>query len=350
MTSKASLWEPGFSGHGFSGHGSSETKIDVLGLGENSVDYLYEVEDWPKPGGKLDLSGAEPRAGGQIASAVLGCRRLGLRTAYLGCAGDDPEARDALENLAEEGVDLSAVRKIPGARTRTALILVRRADGERLILERRDPQLRLATEELNPSLVRGAGLLLVDTTDPDASTWAARIARAEGIPVVLDADRVCPEIEDLLRYVDFPVVSENFARQWGGGESARQGVERLSASGARLAIATCGVRGAWVSSSTESWHSPAFDVEVRDTTGAGDAFHAGLIWALLAGKSLEEVVGVAQAAAGLSCGALGAQDGLPTIAVLRDFLERNPPPGIRASPSERPTIPPNRYWASVRQK
>ena len=64
MTSKASLWEPGFSGHGFSGHGSSETKIDVLGLGENSVDSLYEVEDWPKPGGKLDLSGAEPRAGG----------------------------------------------------------------------------------------------------------------------------------------------------------------------------------------------------------------------------------------------------------------------------------------------
>jgi sugar/nucleoside kinase (ribokinase family) len=237
--------------------------------------------------------------------------------------GEDEAAAHVLGPLQRAGIDLAGVRRIHGARTRTATILVRRGDGERTVLAHRDSRLRLAPTHLEAREIERARLLHLDASDPDAAVWAARTARRAGIPVVLDADRVWPHAERLLEVTDFPVVSRGFAEEWGGTGDPADGLIELTGLGARLAVATCGPDGAIARGGDETLTSPAFEIEAADTTGAGDAFHAGFIWALLQGFDAVRVLRVANAVAGLSCTALGAQEGLPRREELEAFLARH---------------------------
>ncbi len=294
--------------------------FDVVGLGENSLDHICLLDELPEPGQKCELAHYDARPGGQVASALLGCARLGLRASYIGAVGADAAGERVLEPLERAGVDLTGVRVLPAAGTRTAVVLIRRRDGERTVLARRDPRLRLIAAQLEAKEVERARVLHIDASDPDASEWAARAARAVGIPVVLDADHLWPGAERLLRVTDFPVVARELAEELGGTGSAADGLRALLRWGARLAVATCGDEGALARSSERSFLSPAFEIEVRDTTGAGDAFHAGFIWGLLRGFDTERVLRAANAVAGLSCMALGAQQGLPRSSELEAFL------------------------------
>ena len=299
-------------------------RFDVVGLGENSLDRLVRVARWPEPGGKQAWLDFSERPGGQMASALVGCARLGLRAAYLGAVGSDPEADRVLEPLAREGIDLSAVQRVRGARTRAAMILVRTSDGERSVLAQPTSELTLRAPDLDRRSIEAASLLAVDLSDPDASLWAAGIARDAGIPVVLDADRVVEGTGRLLGRVDFPAVSEAFAKEWAGVGSAREGLDKLASDGARLAVITCGDRGALAAEGPRRLACAAFPVDVRDSTGAGDAFHAGLIWALFQRLPGALALRSACAVAGLSCTAVGAQDGLPDEKALAEFMAMHP--------------------------
>jgi sugar/nucleoside kinase (ribokinase family) len=294
-------------------------EIDVLGVGENSLDTICVVERMPRAGESLDAWRFLLSPGGQVASAVLGCARLGLRTAYAGAVGDDPAADVILRPLAEAGVDLGGVQTVAGATSRSAVILVERSSGERSVLGYRDPKLALWPGHLDPADIARARVLHLDAVDPEASAWAAGHAREAGVAVVLDADSICPGIEKLLPLVDFPIVSRAFAEEFGATGSVRDGLDAATGPRTRLAVATLGPAGA-LARGPEGWiETAAFEVAVTDTTGAGDAFHAGFIWGLLQGRDAPGVLRAAHAVAALNCMALGAQEGLPGAEELRRF-------------------------------
>ncbi len=296
---------------------------DVLGIGQISLDRVCRVERLPPPGGKAELGPERVLPGGQIATAVLACSRLGLRVAFAGCVGGDRAAEQALAPLREAGVGLEGLRHVPGAATRSALILVEGKGGERIVLGRRDPALALAAADLDRAEIARSRALLLDAVDPDASRWAARVAREAGIPVVLDADCLRPGVERLVGEVDFPIVSRGFSEQLSEDASPVEGLRALCAGPAvRLAVVTLGDRGAIAASGQSGGvaliESPAHAVEVLDTTGAGDVFHAAFTWGLLEGWGAERVLRAANCAAALSCRGVGAQGALPT----RDEVER----------------------------
>ena len=299
----------------------ADPQFDVVGLGENSLDRTVALEEFPTPGSKWPLAEMGQQAGGQVASALLGCARLGLQGAYLGVIGDDAAGQGALAPLRAEGLNLSGVTVCRGAHTRSALILVRQSDGERSVLEERDPALTYETGEEATLLIERSRLLLLDATDLEASLWAADVAERNGVPIVLDLDHVFPGVEALLERAQFPVVSDSFAEAWGGKGGLRSGLERMGSSPrCRLPVATCGADGA-VARWQGAWlESPGFPVAASDTTGAGDAFRAGFIWALLNGETVDQVLRIANAVAALSCTATGAQAGLPRRLDLDVFL------------------------------
>ena len=122
----------------------------------------------------------------------------------------------------------------------------------------------------------------------------------------------------MLRSVDFPIVSTQFAEtRFGGAEEALRGLAGL---GAHYPVVTLGERGAVGGVGAARRASPAFDVEVKDTTGAGDVFHGAFVVAVLEGAGPERALRLANAAAAMNCRALGAQGGLPTRAELDAFL------------------------------
>lgn len=256
-----------------------------------------------------------------MATAALGLARLGLRVAWAGAVGSDAAAATALAPLYAAGVDLTDVRRVAGGRTRRALVRVESVSGERWVSPERDPRVGVSVEGLARERIAGARVLLVDTEDLEASIAAANHARAAGVPTVLDADAPVPGLERLLEHIDFPIVSQSLAEALGNG-SVRKGLRVLAGRAARLAVVTLGGEGciAAAADSDSVLECAAFEVAVRDTTGAGDAFHAGFIWALLAGRGTEAVLRTANGVAALSCAALGAQAGLPLREEVETFL------------------------------
>ena len=313
------------------GPGAAPADVDVVGFGQCSLDHVVDVEGLPPFGGKERAVGYARLPGGQIATALRACTRLGLSGAYLGSVGEDAAAAEVLAPLAAAGVDLSGVVRVPGAETQLAVILVDRGTGERTVLWHRDPKLSLEGVALDPARIARGRLLLLDAGDPLAAARAARVAREAGRAVVLDADTPGPGVDDLLRAVDFPVVSREFAyARFGGPEAALRAMARL---GARLPVVTLGVDGALGWWEGQAIASPAFEVEARDTTGAGDIFHAGFGVGLLDGLDPLALLRFANAAAAVSCRGLGAQGGLPgregIEAFLADARPRTPSPSRR---------------------
>jgi sugar/nucleoside kinase (ribokinase family) len=302
----------------------------VLGIGENSLDRVCVADAQQPFGSKLSLFDYSEHAGGQIATAVLACARLELNCAYVGAVGDDPDAETVLTPLGEAGVDITGVKRVRGVRTRQAVILVEKESGERSVLEYRAPGLALAVADLKRAAIASARALLLDGGDPEVALWAARVAREAGTAVVLDVERSSSALKKLLRFVDFPIVSEGYAESWKAGGAQSEALCELAAHGARLAVATLGARGALGRCEDRVIESAAYRVSTRDTTGAGDAFRGGFLWALLRGMGAEAALRTANALAAMNCRALGAQGGLATLAEL-DAFQRDSGP---ASPVE----------------
>jgi sulfofructose kinase len=217
------------------------------------------------------------------------------------------------------------VRRVPGAPTRLAVILVDRASGERTVLGHRDPRLRLAPADVPIARIEAARCLLVDAEDPEASRAAAIAARRAGVPVVADVDAGGEGVEALLAAVDFPLVSRSFAETLSLNGTVRGGLGRLVQLGARMAVATLGDRGCLARAGDREIACPAFPIQPCDTTGAGDVFHAAFAWGLLEGFEGEPLLCRANAAAALACLGSGAQGGLPTRSALDVFLREHAP-------------------------
>jgi len=300
--------------------GNRRGRWDVVGLGEISLDTVGVFSGPARVPGKRDLASLSRQPGGTIATAVLGCQRLGMTSAFVGAVGADAEAEAALRPLAEVGVELSGVVAVESAPTRTAFISVEPGSGERVVYARRSRELDLDPGALDPATIRDARALLIDVSDPDAAIWAARLARAEQVPVVLDADSPGADCERVLSAVDFPIVSESVARHLAGSPNVLDGLRRLIDDGARLAVATRGEAGCVAVGSSGVLTMPAYPCRAVDTTGAGDAFRAGFLWSLLNGGGLHEVLQSASAAGALNCRGVGAQEALPTRPELEALL------------------------------
>lgn len=305
--------------------GESQRTCDVVGFGENSVDLIARVAGFPDPDGKASLESLETLPGGQVATAMVGCARLGLSARYVGTFGTDAQAAVIRGALAAEGVDLTWSRTV-AAPNRSAIILVDTTSQSRTVLWHRDPALDWG-DDVPVDVVLGARVLLVDATEPGASTRMARAARAAGVLTVADVDGHVPGLDPLLREIDVVVVSEALA----GDLRVLQ-----QQSGARLVVATLGPDGAVAWDGRTEHYSPGYVVPVTDTTGAGDAFRAGLIWALLDSWT-PGLLDRPNAVAALSCRARGAQAGLPTAADLRQFVTQSPPRRSKETWAREPT-------------
>jgi sulfofructose kinase len=306
----------------------ADRPFDVAGLGQNSLDIVVRLDDFPVPDSRAEIRELARLTGGEIATALVACARLGCRATYVGTVGRPPEGSEVEASLARAGVDLSHLRRVD-ADNRLAVILVD-GDGGRTVLWRRSAALTMSKADVDPAAVTNARVLLVDAIDAAASAQAAEYARASGAATVIDVDSVQPDMHELLRRIDVIIASGEFVHRYTGATAIGSGLRRLAAdTRAALVVATLGSEGSLALLGTEEIQTPAFRVPVVDTTGAGDAFRGGFIAAWLRGggeRSVAELLETASAVAALNCGAVGAQAGLPdwdTVDVLVTRTDRD---------------------------
>jgi sugar/nucleoside kinase (ribokinase family) len=301
-----------------------EREFDAVGFGLNAVDHLVVVPEYPAFDTKSRFLEHTTSAGGQTATAMVALRRLGLRTAYAGRFGSDTEGRFGLQTLRDEGVNIERAEVVEGARTQLAFILIDARTGERTIIWDRDERLAYREEDAPQNFAARGRVLHLDAHDPLACAALAREARGSGTIVSADIDNVYPGLDELLPHIDLLISSSEFPRRLTGTTDERAALIEVKARLRPDAVVgmTLGARGAVIFHEGRFVERPAFPVPggCRDTTGAGDAFHAGFLHAMLAGASIEECLRAGCAVAALKCRRLGARAGLPTADELRDFL------------------------------
>ncbi len=305
----------------------ADKDFDAVGFGLNAVDHLIVVPEYPQFDTKLRFTDHQRSAGGQTATAMVALQRLGMRTAYAGRFGSDDAGVFGRESLAKEGVNLEYAEAIEGATNQLAFIIIDARSGERTIIWDRDERLSYRADEVPIDLASRGRVLHLDAHDPPACAAMARVARdASGI-VTADIDNVYEGVEDLLPLIDVLITSSEFPHRLTGIADLRTSLlEMKSRYGCPIVGATLGARGAIAYCEGQWVESAAFAVPggCRDTTGAGDAFHAGFIYAMLLAEDLENCIRTANAVAALKCRELGARPALPNERELRHFLSEPP--------------------------
>jgi sulfofructose kinase len=295
--------------------------MDVLGLGESSVDHVNLLPTAPLARGtasKLRISSAFDAAGGQVASMLTACSGLGLRTGYLGPLGGDENGRLIRAELGRRGVDMSSVI-VRDAPARFAIILVDESTGERTVLWHRDPRLDIAEGEIDPAVLT-ARVLHVDDVDEEAAIRTAHLAAARGMIVTSDLDRVTERTTALVASVSIPIFAEHVPPTLTGERDPERALRKLRRNHSGVLCVTLGTAGSMALDGDRVIHVPAFSVHAVDTTGAGDVFRAGFVYGLLAGWSTLDVLKFANAAAAVSCTRLGAMGSAPTLTEVEQML------------------------------
>lgn len=287
---------------------------DVLGVGCNSIDYVYRVAAAPVADtatAKQRLRDHQRMCGGQTATALAACAAFGLRAGYLGTVGNDDNGRIITSELARRGVDVSAVLTRE-CNSRFAAITVDDR-GDRIVLWDRDDRLNLRDGEITADLIAAARLLHVDDEDEHAAIVAATLARRAGIPVTSDIDRITPRTGDLIAAVTIPMFAQHVLAELTGDTDPEPALRRIRRTHAGLLCVTLGPSGAALLDGEAFIAEPAIPVTAVDTTGAGDVFRAAFIFGVLNEYEPRRLLRFANAAAAASCTKAGAMNGVPSL-------------------------------------
>ena len=284
-------------------------------VGSLNADLLVRVARHPRPGETLHGSGGEIAPGGKGANQALAAALLGADVAMVGAVGDDAWAGPATALLRDAGVDLGALRVVAGA---TGLAIVAVADsGENaiIVIPGANGTMGAATVEEATGTIAGADIVVLQGEIPrDGIERAAALTAGR---LVVNLAPVLEVARWVLEAADPLVVNEHEAAlvldQLGlpAARDAQAAARALLGAGVRSAVVTLGADGALVADGDGVTHVPSPQVEVVDTTGAGDAFVGALAFRLSQGERLRVAAAFAARVGAFACTGHGAQPSYP---------------------------------------
>jgi sulfofructose kinase len=292
---------------------------DVFCVGFACYDLVFTVDHHPAPNEKARASAFLGCGGGTAANAAVAAAQLGATTAFTGYLGNDIYGDQHLAELHTAGVDTRLV--VRGAEATSISAIFVKPDGARSIVNYRERIASRLTPADVPFTQVQPKAILFDGHQPALALAIADWAQAQGIPTVLDADTINDGNRELVHRCTIVAASEHFAQAFTGADSPQAGMAVL-AHCAPAVVVTLGERGLIWQRGAETGALPAFQVEVVDTTGAGDAFHGALATGVARGMAWETMLRFASAAGALCCTKHGARVGMPTLAEVQALLRR----------------------------
>jgi sulfofructose kinase len=293
----------------------------LIVIGHAALDFVYRIDAFPPKPIKMRAREHITSGGGMAANAASAAARLGGNVSLWSRIGSDPASRLILNELERFGIDISHVKVYAGARSATAAVIVD-ASGERFIVSEDDHAMPMTANWLPLDGIADAGAVLSDLSWIEGTRAAFEASRAHHVPTLVDLDMGSGRLlTDVAHLTDYVIASAPALEAFIPGRDTENRLQSLIAQGVRHVGVTRGPDGyTWMDRDGTVHHQPAFAVQARDTTGAGDAFHGAFTWALTEGYTEAECARLASAAAALSCLGLGARSGLPTRAELEAFL------------------------------
>lgn len=302
-------------------------EIRAVGLGMAVLDMLIRLKDMPTWERGASLSAAAVEGGGPVATAMVTVSRLGVHAGFVGTYGNDRLAEIKLQTLVENDLDVSHIVQLDGPENQVVLVSVHEETGERLFSGLRtfhDDQ--LTVEQIDRDYITSAEYLHLDGSHSEAALQAARWMREAGKTVVLDGstthDPIPPRMRALVRACDILICGSGFGPSLTGLDELYEAGEAILEMGPRIVVQTEGADGSYTVTRDERFHVPSFEVDVIDTTGAGDVFHGAYIVGQLKGWGPYHTAQFATAVSAMKCTKLSGRAGIPTFDATLAFLRQ----------------------------
>lgn len=288
-------------------------------VGSYATGLTMRVERIPGTGETLLGTGYRVDYGGKGSNQAVGCARLGAKVSFVARIGTDPFSEMALGLYRDEGIDATHVKQTTGAPTGVGFIIVEAATGHNCITIDPGANELLTADDVSEceAAFHSPAVVLTQLEIPVAAAEAAlRCGRERGAVTILNPAPVRPLPPSILRLVDILTPNQSEAKVL-AGLGPNEDVEPetvahdLIRSGGKQVVMTLGESGALIVTPNSSTRIPALRMVAVDTTGAGDAFNAGLAMALACGTSLEAAVQFAVVTGGLAVTKEGVIPSLP---------------------------------------
>ena len=302
----------------------SVPEFDVVGVGLNATDTMLIVPHFPAYAGKVPFQEEILCPGGQVASAMVACARLGLRTKYIGAIGDDERGRIQMESLhghRHQSRPRAAARATaptsPPTSSSTAPPASAPSSGGATIACASTPRRSRRSRSPAPACSTSTATTLRPWRTPPRSR-AATASRSPwtSTPSITASTRCC-------RMSTTWSPAPNFPTAWTGESDPFSALETIQNEyGMRVAAMTLGAHGSLARENGQFYYSPAFVVNCVDTTGAGDVFHGAFCYAVLQGMPMRDALEFSNAMAALNCTALGARGGIRGLDDVRALMAR----------------------------
>ncbi len=298
----------------------------VVVLGAAAMDLLLKVKRFPKPDENILVDEFLESPGGSAANVAVGLARLGIDVGFMGKLGDDRYGWILLEDFRKEGVDTKHVYIKKNAKSAFTIILIN-GEGERIILSVGGASLIERPEEVDENYLKSAQILYLGLSFPEIAMKAIHYANEVGALKVFCLEETYSAWGkkypmEMVKKSDIISVNGEEAMFFTNSKNPIAGGKKLLSYGPKAVIVTLGAKGCAIIHRTGVKRVPAFKSRVIDTTGAGDAFNAGLIAGLLDEMNLEDTAKFGSAAAAINMSQLGARSKMPTRAEVQAFLKK----------------------------
>ena len=288
-------------------------------VGITVLDRIWYLADLPKEGGKYVANNYTEVGGGPAATAAVAAAKLGADVDFIGRVGDDDTGSRLLAELESLGVNTRFTRIFKGARSSQSAVLVD-ASGERIIANYPSPDLAEEADWLQDIDFSQWDVVLADVRWHDGAKQALTLARQQGVTTVLDADITPQDIAELVALSDHAAFSAPGLQRMTQIAEAESALKKAQTITNGHVYVTQGKDGCyWLEKGALSY-LPAFQIDVVDTTGAGDVFHGALAVGLAQNQPAQDAVRFASAVAALKCTRPGGRAGIPDCDQTRSFL------------------------------
>ncbi|MEM1103541.1 MAG: PfkB family carbohydrate kinase [Pseudomonadota bacterium] len=295
----------------------------IMCVGHAVEDYVFRMGAIPTEARKHQADEFTTVGGGPAANAAVAIARLGGDVRLAARLGDDAVAASIEADLEREGVDCAGLRRFAGCRSSLSAVMVD-DDGQRMIVNYLDASLPQSGDWVADVAPETVAAVLVDVRWPDGGAAGLKLARARGVPGVLDADHPIPAGGALFADASHIAFSADGLRRYLQTEDLGAGVQRVARETGAWCCVTDGENGVAISARGDDLdHAPSLPVRAVDTLGAGDVWHGAFALRLAEGASELEAVRFASAAAAIKVTRPGGRAGAPQRSEVDEALAAN---------------------------
>ncbi len=297
--------------------------MHTIGFGALNLDKLCKVKQLARKGEHQEIIEFVELPGGSAANTITGLSRLGVETGFIGAIGEDPEGKILIDDFRNNRVDTQGISTIKG---RTGLIIgFVDSKGERTLYPYPGVNSRLEFMEEHLEYVRNAKYLhlssFVDNLQLKAQKKLVHLLPKEikltFSPGILYSRKGLHQLLPIIKRCSVIFINEQEIKEI-TGEDYEAGSKILNEKGAETVAVTLGEKGCYIRDAEDDYRIKAEPVDVKDTTGAGDAFCAGFLYGLSSGKDIQEAGRLGNLTAAFCIQKLGARTGLPTLDMIKE--------------------------------